>query len=205
MLSEKEKMLSGKLYDPSDPELKERLRLAHHLCALYNQLDETKEDERQKILRELLPNADESTYLQGPIYFDYGENTYIGKNFYANFNLTILDCAPVYIGDNVFIGVNVSLVTPVHPLHYKDRNCYYNEKGIKTDSEYAKGIKIGNNCWLASNIVITGGIEIGDGSVIGAGSVVTHSIPANSLAFGNPCRVYRSITEEDRKEILKLK
>jgi maltose O-acetyltransferase len=103
----------------------------------------------------------------------------------------------VTIGDNVFFGPNVSLLTPVHPLRFQDRNQYQNEKGMMTDKEYAKPIVIGSNCWIAGNVTVCGGVKIGQGSVIGAGSVVTRDIPDNVIAAGVPCRVIREITAED--------
>ena len=139
----------------------------------------------------------QNVFLQGPIYFDYGCFISIGDNSYANFNLTILDTCPVKIGNNVFIGTGVSIVTPLHPLRYQERNIYFCEKGYFTDQEYGKPIVIEDNCWIASNVTICGGVTIGEGSVIGAGSVVTKSIPKNSLAVGNPCRAIRKITEKD--------
>ena len=135
--------------------------------------------------------------MQGPVYFDYGVNIKVGKNFYANFNLTILDCCPVEIGDDVFIGCGVSLLTPVHPMRWQQRNARKKDDGTVFDYEYAKPIKIGNNCWLAGNVTVIGGVTIGDGCVIGAGSVVTRDIPPNSFAAGNPCRVIRKINEKD--------
>lgn len=114
----------------------------------------------------------------------------------------MLDCCPVTIGNNVFIGPNVSLLTPIHPLRYQDRNIYYNkEKEYHTDKEYAAPIVIEDDCWIAGNVTICGGVKIGRGSVIGAGSVVTKDIEENSLAFGNPCRVKRKITDEDKLEL----
>ena len=197
-MTELEKMLKGKIYDPSDEELLNLRINAHRLSKLYNDTFETQFEERKEILKQLLPNIKEGVFLQGPIYFDYGAFTSIGKNSYANFNLTVLDCCPVTIGDNVFIGPNVSLLTPIHPLRYQDRNIYYNkEKGYNTDQEYAKPITIKDNCWIAGNVTICGGVTIGEGCVIGAGSVVTKDIPDNSLAFGNPCKVKRKITEQD--------
>ena len=151
-MTEKEKMLLGKLYDPTDKELSKLRSTAHDLSLQYNALPEGKEKKRASILRKLLPSAGENLYLQGPIYFDYGHFTKFGKNCYANFNFTVLDCAPV---------------------------------------------EIGNDCWIAGNVVIIGGVTIGDGCVIGAGSVVTKDIPPHSLAVGNPCRVIRTITKED--------
>jgi maltose O-acetyltransferase len=195
-MSEKEKMLNGKIYDPSDVELLKLREQAHRLSKEYNDTLET-DEKREEILQKLIPNSGENVYLQGPVQFDYGCFTTIGSNTYANFNFTCLDCCPVTIGDNVFFGPNVSLLTPVHPLRFQDRNQYQNEKGMMTDKEYAKPIVIGSNCWIAGNVTVCGGVKIGQGSVIGAGSVVTRDIPDNVIAAGVPCRVIREITAED--------
>ena len=202
-MTEKEKMLAGLLYDPSDKELAALRAKAHNLCTDYNSTYETDAKKRAKILKKLLPNAADSAYIQGPVYFDYGVNIRTGKNFYANFNFTVLDCCPVEIGDDVFIGCGVSLLTPVHPLRPEQRNTRFKIDGTPFDLESAKPIKIGNDCWLAGNVTVIGGVTIGDGCVIGAGSVVTRDIPPNSLAVGNPCRVIRKITEKDKIEELK--
>jgi len=196
-MTEKEKMLAGKIYDTSDKELAAMRLKAHKLSARYNNVFEDEEDIRNKILSELIPNIGKGTYIQGPIQFDYGAFTTFGENCYANFNFTVLDICPVTIGDNVFFGPNCMLATPVHPFRYQERNIKYKEDGTAYDDEYAKPITIGSNCWLASNVVVIGGVTIGEGCVIGAGSVVTRDIPANSLAAGNPCRVIREITEKD--------
>ena len=202
-MTEKEKMVSGKIYDPSDKEL-EALRInAHRLCKDFNNLYDEEEEKREAILDELIPNRKEGVFIQGPIYFDYGIFTSIGENCFANFNLTVLDICPVTIGDNVLIGPNVSIVTPVHPLRWQDRNIKRRDDGTLYDYEYAKPITIEQNCWIASNVTITGGVTIGEGSVIGAGSVVTRDIPPNSFAAGNPCRVIREITAEDAIELKK--
>lgn len=196
--TEKQRMLTGDMYNSMDPELLKLRGVAHELCAEYNQLLETEEEQRQAITDQLLPNHGEGTYLQGPIQFDYGQFTSVGVNFYANFNFTVLDEAPVTIGDNVMCGPNVSLMTALHPLRYQQRNMRTDEHGhLNYSYEHAEPITIGNNCWLASNVTVIGGVTIGDGCVIGAGSVVTKDIPANSLAVGNPCRVIRPITEAD--------
>ena len=197
-MTQKEKMLAGEPYDPSDKELTELRVKAHRLSQLYNQTPETEEEKRKEILDELLPNRGKGSFLQGPIQFDYGVFTTIGENTYANFNLTVLDCAPVTIGDNVFFGPNVSILTPMHPICYKERNMFRKENGQMTDREYAKPITIGSNCWIAGNVTICGGVTIGEGSVIGAGSVVTRDIPSGVVAAGVPCRVIREITDEDR-------
>ena len=188
-------MLAGMIYDPSDKELQALRTAAHKLCNAYNKLDED-DEKRKEILDKLLPNGN-GVYLQGPIYFDYGAFTTFGKNCYTNFNLTVLDCCPVTIGDNVFVGVNVSIVTPIHPLLPSERNMYKKSGGVLTDKEYAKPITIGNNCWIASNVTLCGGVTIGCGSVIGAGSIVTRDVPSGVFAAGNPCRVIRKITEQD--------
>ena len=204
-MTEKEKMLKGLIYDSNDEELVQLRRKAHKLCNEYNSLEETN-PRRREILKELGIKGWEKIYLQGPIQFDYGCFTSFGENSYANFNFTVLDTCPIKIGSNVFMGVNVTLVTPLHPMHYLDRNLYFNkDKGYFTDDEYGAPIEIGDNCWIASNVVVCGGVKIGSGSVIGAGSVVLKDIEPNSFAAGNPCKVIRKITEKDRENFKKLK
>lgn len=192
-MNERMKMTAGELYNPGDDELCILREKAHRLCMMYNQLFETDEEERYKILHELLPYSDREAYFQGHIFFDYGFNIHIGKNFYANFGATILDICPVKIGDNVMLGTNVSLLTPMHPLRWQERNAKPASNGNMIQLEYGKPITIGDNCWLASNVTVIGGVTIGEGSVIGAGSVVTRDIPAGVLAAGNPCRVIKAI------------
>lgn len=194
-MTEQKKMLNGMIYDSNDDELKTMRAYAHRLCSKYNRLDET-DKEREDIVDSLIPQNN-GVYLQGPIFFDYGEFTTFGKRCYANFNLTVLDCAPVTIGDDVFFGPNVCIATPVHPLLPVERNLYAREDGVMTDREYAKPITIKSGCWIASNVVICGGVTIGEGCVIGAGSVVTRDIPDGVFAAGNPCKVIRKITEAD--------
>lgn len=196
-MNEKEKMLAGKIYDPSDETLVSLRIKAHKLSQQYNNTCEDEEAMRKKILDELIPNQGKGTFLQGPIYFDYGVFTTMGECCYANFNFIVLDTCPVNIGDNVYFGPSCTIATPVHPFRWQERNIKYKENGTAYDDEYGKPVKIGSNCWIASNVVITGGVTIGEGCVIGAGSVVTRDIPPNSLAVGNPCKVIREITEKD--------
>ena len=199
-MTEKEKMLAGQLYDPSDSEL-EQLRLkARKLARSYNLTDEDEREKQFQILKELLANTPEIPGLQAPIYFDYGCNTYFGKCSGANFNFTCLDVCTVHIGDNVMIGPNVTIATPMHPMLPEERNFRLRKDGTLYNLEYAKPVTIENDCWLAANVVVCGGVTIGEGSVIGAGSVVTKNIPPHSLAVGNPCKVIREITEKDRME-----
>lgn len=197
--TEREKMLSGQWYDSSDEELASMRLKAHDICRHYNELSEI-DEERWKLLAELCPDAGEGLFLQGPIQFDYGVNTHMGKRVYANFNFTCVDCADVFIGDDAFIGPNVSLLTPLHPFRWQERNQFMKPNGIPGDKEKALPIRIGKNCWIAGNVTICGGVTIGEGCVIGAGAVVTRDIPANSLAVGVPAKPIRQITEADSVE-----
>lgn len=196
-------MLAGKLYDPSDEELAALRLKAHKLSRRYSSTDEDEEELRSELLSQLTPDAQPGLFLQGPVYFDYGIFTRFGKNCYANFNLTVLDCCPVTIGDDVFFGPNCSLLTPMHSMLPEERNIRTRPDGSMYDLEYAKPIVIGNSCWLAGNVIVCGGVTIGDGCVIGAGSVVTMDIPPGYLAAGSPCRVIRKITPADSVELKK--
>ena len=196
-MTEYEKMILGKIYLPGDPTTSEIAHKQHSLVLDYNRLYDN-DPKRKELIDKIFPNHKGSIYVQGNLYVDYGINTDIGENFYANNGLTILDVCPVVIGNNCFFGPNVSIYTPLHPLMYQERNQYYDES-IKryTDKEYGAPVKIGDNCWLGGNVVILPGVTIGNGCVIGAGSIVTHDIPDNYLAYGNPCKAIRKITEED--------
>ena len=189
MKSEKEKMLQGLPYKAFGPELLEERQLAKEKVFDFNNTRPTDIETRNKIINSLLGKTNGSFFIEPPFRCDYGYNISIGKNFYANYNLVILDCAKVTIGDNVLIGPNVSISTAGHPIHFEKRN---------EEWEYAFPITIENNVWLGSNVVINPGVTIGENSVIGSGSVVTKNIPSNVIAVGNPCKVKREITEDDR-------
>lgn len=192
------KMLAGEPYNPGTKELHEISSLAHRLCRDYNMLADTDKEERKAIIDRLFPDHGEGVYLQGPIQIDYGRFTKLGKEFYANFNFTVLDTCPVTIGDNVMCGPNVTIATPLHPLLPEQRNARRQADGSWGDIEYGAPIKVGDNCWLASNVTVCPGVTIGNNCVIGAGAVVTRDIPDNSLALGVPAKVIRKITEKDR-------
>ena len=190
-------MLAGKPYRPDTEELGHFSSLAHRLSRDYNLTTDEDKLERKAIIDRLFPDHGEGVYLQGPIEVDYGRFTKLGDHFYANFNLTILDTCPITIGDNVMCGPNVTLATPLHHLLPEQRNPRMQADGKMADIEYGAPIKVGNNCWLASNVTVCAGVTIGDNCVIGAGAVVTHDIPDNSLAVGVPAKVIRKITEKD--------
>jgi len=150
----------------------------------------------EKLIRSILGKAGTHIYILAPFHCDYGKNIEVGDNFVANYNYTILDVGKVMIGDNVMLGPNVSILTAGHPVHPDSRNSGY---------EYGIGITIGNNVWIGANTVINPGVHIGNNAVIGSGSVVTKDIPDNVIAVGNPCRVLREISEEDRQYYYKDK
>lgn len=197
-MREEEKIFAGKLFDARTKELRDIKHKAHTLCQKFNTIDESDED-RLSIIKEFIGNIGEKYYFQGPIQFNYGSHTFIGENFFSNFNLTVMDDARIYIGDNVMFGPNVSLMATNHPLIAHERVAMKYPDGHVSMSEYADEIHIGNNVWVAANVVILGGVTIGDNAVIGAGSVVTKDIPANYLAYGVPCKPIREITEQDSK------
>lgn len=196
-MTEREKMLAGLLYDAGDPELVQLRLRARRLARQYNQTDEGEGETLGAILRELFPNSGEGFAVQAPVYADYGLNASFGRGCYANFNFTVLDCCPIRVGDNVMFGPNCTLAAPMHPLLPRERDPRQRGDGSAYVLEYAKPITIGSSCWLASNVVVCGGVTIGEGCVIGAGSVVTRDIPPHTLAAGNPCRPIRPITEAD--------
>lgn len=147
-------------------------------------------ERKREILKSLLGSCgDDHINIESPFHCDYGYNIFVGENFFANYNLVVLDVGKVTIGDNAQIAPNVSIYTAGHPVHPDSRNSGY---------EYGIDVTIGDNVWIGGNTCIMPGVTIGNNVVIGAGSVVTKSLPDNVIAFGNPCRVFREITEEDR-------
>ncbi len=190
-MTEKEKMLSQKLYDANyDAELiKERL-IAKDLCHEYNRLRPSESEKQQSILRKLLGKTRGAFQIVAPFWCDYGYNIELGRNFFANHNLVILDCARVIFGDNVFIGPDCGFHTAGHPIDMERRN-----QGL----EYAYPITVGNNVWIGAGVHVMPGVTIGSNVVIGGGSVVVKDIPDDSVAVGNPCRVIRPITDADRQ------
>lgn len=195
---EEKRIFAGKLFDARRPELKDIKHKAHECCRRYNTLDE-RDEERSRIIKDFIGKVGENVYFQGPMQFNYGSHTFIGNNFFANFNLMVMDDGPIHIGDNVMIGPNVSLLSSNHPLLPDERLRLTYPDGHRSMSEFAKGITIEDDVWIAANVSVLDGVTIGKGAVIGAGSVVTKDIPAGYLAFGNPARPIREISADDSR------
>lgn len=190
-MTEKEKMRAQMLYDANyDQALLEERDKAKDLCHQYNQLRPSDRASQQEVLKKLLGKTGENFIITAPFWCDYGYNIELGENFYANHNLVILDGAKVIFGDNVFIGPDCGFHTAGHPIDFERRN-----RGL----EYAYSITVGDNVWIGAGVQVMPGVTIGSNVVIGGGSVVVKDIPSNCVAVGNPCKVIRAITEEDKK------
>ncbi|WP_044339407.1 sugar O-acetyltransferase [Rossellomorea aquimaris] len=192
-MTEKEKMLNGEYYNARDPELMEMAQKARALMDKFNFSQPDQAETKQEILTELLESMGENVWVEKPFYCDYGQNISIGKNTFINFNCTILDTNKVTIGENVLIAPNVQIYSATHPLQASERINLHHGPDEAPYRTLTKPISIGDNVWIGGNSVILPGVTIGNNAVIGAGSVVTKSIPENSVAVGNPCRVVRDI------------
>lgn len=185
MLTEKEKMLAGELYDPLDPELVAARDVARDLCHDLNATRERDRDARRSILKRLFGQGGDSVWMQPPFYCDYGSNILLGQRVFFNFNCVVLDVCQVTIGDFTLLGPAVQIYTATHPMNAE----------LRRRQEFAKPIEIGSDVWLGGGAIVCPGVRIGSKSVIGAGSVVTRDIPEGVFAAGNPCRVIREIGE----------
>lgn len=185
-MSEYEKMIRGEFYDPNDPDLVARRLYARKMVRQFNDSEPEDLEIRRQVLKQLFGKTGEAFYIEPPFTCDYGCNIEWGENAYANFDLLILDSAPVRIGRNVMIAPNVRIYTATHPLDHRLRNA---------GPEYAKPVTIGDNVWVGGGAIINPGVTIGECSVIGSGSVVTKDIPPGVVAVGNPCRVVKRIEE----------
>jgi maltose O-acetyltransferase len=183
MKTEKEKMIGGEPYRSNDKELSIDRQFAKKILHKLNVTEYVMSGNARVLLRNLLPNAAKSIYIEPPFHCDYGYNIYLGEQVYFNVNCVVLDAVKVTIGNNVFIGPGVHMYTATHPTNALERRTH----------QMAKPITIGNDCWIGGNTVICPGVTIGSGSTIGAGSVVTKDVPANSLAVGNPARVIKKL------------
>ena len=188
MKSEKEKMLAGELYDPLDQQLSDERLQTRLLIKALNDTSEDQKDERARVLKKLIPHADDGLWIQPPFYSDYGSNIKMAEKVFFNFNCVVLDVCEVSIGSRTLFAPNVQIYTATHPMNYQRR-----ASGL----EYAKPIAIGEDVWIGGSVVICPGVTIGDRSVIGAGSVVTKDIPPDVFAAGNPCKVVRVLRQDE--------
>ena len=189
-MDNKERMLANLPYKSWMDGLNEERMECKKKLYEYNNMHPEKQAEREKLLREILGKTKEGYLcIESPFHCDYGYNIEVGTDFFANYNLIVLDVGKVKIGDHFMCGPNVQICTAGHPIHPESRNSGY---------EYGIDITIGENVWIGGNVLVCPGVTIGNNVVIGGGSVVTKDIPDNVVAVGNPCRVLREITEEDR-------
>jgi len=182
--TEKQKMLTGELYNALDSQLVKERRQARDLIKELNGSRDEEQERRAKIINLLFASVGRDVWIEPPFYCDYGSNIFLGDKVYFNFNCVILDPAKVVIGDNVLFGPNVQIYTATHPLSYLER-----QRGL----ELANPIEIGSDVWVGGSTIISPGVSIGSRSVIGSGSVIAKNIPPDVFAAGNPCRVIREI------------
>ena len=186
----KERMKSGKLYFCTDEELaREQLKCLDRLYD-FNQTRPLEMEKRSALLKEILAEVGENCYVEPPLHANWGIHTHFGRNVYANFNLTLGDDTDIFVGDSVLFGPNVVVATAGHPIDPELR---------RKVAQFNVPVRIGSNVWIGAGAILLPGVTVGENSVIGAGSVVTHDIPPNVVAVGNPCRVLREISERDRE------
>ena len=187
MSTQRDRMLAGDEYLADDPEIQRELRLAARRMERFNATT-TASETRARRLRALLGSLGDGSQIRPPFFVDYGKRIHIGARVFANYNLVALDVATITIGDDVQIGPNVQLLTPIHPLDAERRRAKF---------ESAKPITIGNNMWLGGGVIVLPGVTIGDDTVVGAGAVVTRDLPAGVVAAGVPARVIRERSSAD--------
>ena len=183
-----ERMNSGKLFYFAGEELSARQTACLDVLYDFNQTRPGEGEKRTALLRQLLAEVGENVYIEPPLRANWGRHTHIGRDVYANFNLTLVDDTHIYIGEGTMIGPNVTIDAATHPIHPGLR---------RKQAQYNLPVTIGKNVWIGAGSIILPGVTIGDNTVIGAGSVVTKDIPANVVAVGSPCRVLREISERD--------
>lgn len=189
MKNQQERMIAGKLYLAEGEDIDRASQKCLSLTDEFNQSKHTDMARRQEILKDLFGSIGKNFVIKPTFRCDYGSNIYIGDNFFANYDCIMIDVTNIHIGDNVFFAPRVHVFTAAHPIDAMVRN---------TNLEFGKPVKIGNDVWVGGNTVINPGVTIGNNVVIGSGSVVTRDIPDNVIAVGNPCRVLRDITDEDK-------
>ena len=187
----KEKLHTGELYLPNDESImREQLACLDKLYD-FNMTRPTELDKREAMLKDMFAEIGEGCYIEPPLHSNWGgKHVHFGNDVYANFNLTLVDDTHIYVGDGTMLAPNVVLATAGHPILPELREKAY---------QYNAPVHIGKNCWLGAGVIVLPGVSIGDNTVVGAGSVVTHDLPANVVAVGNPCRVMREIGQKDRE------
>ena len=185
MLSERQKMLAGELYDPFDPELSQARDRARNLCQDLNATREQDHEARRAILKDLFGQGGDSVWMQPPFFCDYGSNIRLGERVFFNFNCVVLDVCQVTIGDFTLFGPTVQIYTATHPMNAE----------LRRQQEFGKPIAIGSDVWVGGGAIFCPGVTVGSKTVIGAGSVVTKDIPDGVFAAGNPCRVIRELAD----------
>ncbi|RKD86403.1 sugar O-acetyltransferase [Mangrovibacterium diazotrophicum] len=195
MKTELQKCLDGEIFNTSDEEIQKIIHNARKLAKDYNSTISTDSGKRRKILTELFGNIGNNVNIDTPFYCDYGRHISVGNNVIININCTFVDCNKIEIGNNVLIASNVQIYTATHSTDVNERlvDNWDSDSRLPYFRTFALPIKIENNVWIGGGVIILPGVTIGENSVIGAGSVVTKSIPANSVAVGNPCKVIRKI------------
>lgn len=198
MKSELEKCLAGEIFNTSDPEIQSFIHHARALTKQYNQTASTDADQKQTILQALLGSIGSNVAIDTPFYCDYGRHIHVGSNVIININCTFVDCNQIHIGNNVLIASNVQIYTATHPTSSVERLVadWNPQKGEPYFRTYALPVTIEDNVWIGGGVIILPGVTIGQNAVIGAGSVVNKSIPANSVAVGNPCRVIKTLNSQ---------
>lgn len=187
----KERMFTGELYYPNEESIFDEQLKKLDLLYEFNSTRPTEQKRRQAMMKEMFAEVGENCYLEPPFHANWGgAHMHLGDSVYANFNFTAVDDSHIYIGSYTMIGPNVTVATAGHPILPELREKAY---------QFNMPVHIGRNCWIGAGALIMPGVTIGDNSVIGAGSVVTKDIPANVVAYGNPCRVAREISEHDRE------
>lgn len=191
----KERMHTGELYLPGDPEIMEEQTLCLERLYEFNQTRPSESEKRQQLMKEMFAEIGENCYIEPPFHANWGgRHCHFGKNIYANFNLTCVDDTHICVGDYTLFGPHVILATAGHPILPELRRLAY---------QYNAPIRIGRNCWIGAGAILLPGVTIGDDVVIGAGSVVTKDLPSGVVAVGNPCRILRTINEHDREYYFK--
>lgn len=191
MRTERDKMLASELYDALDPALVADRYRVRDLCQRLNASRDEEEELRRDLCRQIFGKGGDTVWMQPPFYCDYGSNIELGERVFFNFNCVVLDVCRVQIGDYTLFGPAVQILTPMHPLN----------AALRRKQEYGKPINIGSDVWVGGGALILPGVTIGSRTVIGAGSVVTRDIPDDVFAAGNPCRVIREITQEERETV----